>query len=277
MNLESFREWLPPIALRTMQHFVSDLRFRRYDRNDVLQTNLELKGKGGGRRAFLIATGPSLNQEDLTLLCGEDCFTLSNFFLHEDLEIIRPKYHFFVPYHEPLVLENYIEWLREADRKLPAETAIVLGHSGLPLVEKYQLFPARKIHYLYLADVVNTKKVDLTRPVLSPQTGTIMILPVLLYMGYSEIYLLGCDHTVMRDYGGTIHNFYQEGQELRANATTEKSWDGIVNSHVYSMNVFLQYGIYRDLLARQKVVVKNLSKDSWLDCFPSGVLDEVCC
>ena len=42
--------------------------------------------------------------------------------------------------------------------------------------------------------------VDIMKPVLAPQTGPIMALPVLLYMGYSEIYLLGCDHTEMRDY-----------------------------------------------------------------------------
>ena len=276
MNLKTLQDWLPPIALRVMRRIASDFRFSMYDRKDILQTNLELKGRGCGRRAFIIATGPSLNQEDLTLLVGEDCFTLSNFFLHEDLEIVRPKYHFFAPYHQPLILENYIEWLRLADSKLPHSTEIVLGHSVLPLVESYQLFTDRNIHFLYLSENVSMRKVDLLRPVLSPQTGPIMILPFLAYMGYSEVYLLGCDHTVMRDYGKKVQNFYSENLESRENATDEKSWRGIIDSHQYSMNVFLQYRAYRGLFDCQQVLVKNLSKDSWIDCFPFGELKEVC-
>jgi hypothetical protein len=208
-------------------------------------------------------------------LAGEDCFSLSNFFLHDDIDVVRPSYHFFAPYHAPLVLENYIDWLREADRRLPLNTAIVLGHSGLPLVEKYLLFPERTIYYLYLSESVSMKRVDLLKPVMTPQTGTIMILPVLIYMGYSEIYLLGCDHNVLRNYGGRVENFYQASQEIRENATNEKSWVGIVDTHASSMRVFQQYGFYKRIFDQKGILVKNLSRGSWLDSFPFDDLENI--
>jgi hypothetical protein len=275
MNDSVVRDWLPPIALRALHRLSSEIRFSRYNRKDVLQQNLALQGQGRGRRAYLLATGPSLNQEDLTLLAGEDCFSLSNFFLHEHLDIVRPKYHFFAPYHEPLTLENYLSWLREADCKLPAETVIVLGHTGLPLVEEYRLFPGRKVYYLYLSEFVSAQKVALNRPVLSPQTGTIMILPVLVSMGYSEIYLLGCDHTVLRDYRGKITNFYPEELDLRINATNGNCWDDIIQSHNNNLKIFRQYEFYKRIFEKQGAQVWNLSKDSWLDRFPFKSLEDL--
>ena len=86
---------------------------------------------------------------------------------------------------------------------------------------------------------------------MGPQTGPLMILPVLLYMGYKEIFLVGCDHTVLRDYRKTINNFYNNQSDIRVNATDENSWDGIIDSHKQSMNVFVQYEMYKKLLSQK--------------------------
>lgn len=269
------KDWMPPVLLRWLRYLSSNVRFQLHADKTILKSNLTLKGTGAGRRAFLIATGPSLKQEDLSVLAGEDCFTLSNFFLHDELEAVSPKFHFFAPYHEPLVLENYIEWLRAADLKLPVSTGIVLGHSDQPLVKEFDLFPARDIHYLYLSEVPSRSTVDLARPVLAPQTGTIMMLPVLFYMGYSEIYLLGCDHTVLRDYGKRVSNFYPEDQDPRVNATTGDCWHDIVRSHQYSLNIFKQYEFYKRYVDKYNLQVWNLSCDTWLDVFPLKKLEDL--
>jgi hypothetical protein len=97
--------------------------------------------------------------------------------------------------------------MREADIKLPAETQIILGATDEPLVRQYNLFQNRKVHYLYLAYHVKVGKINLEQPILWPQSGPLMILPVLLAMGYEKIYLLGCDHTVLRDFNNVIHIF----------------------------------------------------------------------
>ena len=105
-----------------------------------LSKNRELKDIAFGKRAFLLATGPSIKQQNLTKLEGEYCLSVSNFFLQKDIEIVAPKLHFFASYHEPLVLENYIEWLNLADNTLPKETGIVLGLCNKFLIEEYKLF-----------------------------------------------------------------------------------------------------------------------------------------
>jgi hypothetical protein len=40
-------------------------------------------------------------RKNLKPLAGEDCFSISNFYLHNDIQTINPAFHGFTPYHEP--------------------------------------------------------------------------------------------------------------------------------------------------------------------------------
>jgi hypothetical protein len=84
-----------------------ELEILSYACKDIIQKNRLLKGMGKGKRAFLLAAGSSINQKNLKPLAGEDCFSISNFYLHNDIQTINPAFHGFAPYHEPLILENY--------------------------------------------------------------------------------------------------------------------------------------------------------------------------
>lgn len=229
--------------------------------NPILQRNKELHNIATNKPCFVLATGPSINEQDLTKLEGKDCFSISNFFLHKDIKIIKPKLHFFAPYHEPLILENYIDWLRLADKKLPKETNIVLGLANYGLAKKYNLFPNRKIYYL---DLLNTWDIntDLTKQVIEPQTGPIMILPVLDYMGYSEINLIGQDMNRLKDYQGTTQNFYKN--DPRKNATDGAAWEDIIVELKRTCKMFEQFKAYNDYFKSKGKKLINLSPDSWL-------------
>lgn len=247
-----------------------------YPNKELLGKNIRLKNTGKGKVAFLLATGPSIKNENLKILAGEDCYSASNFFLHEDIKTINPKFHFFAPYHEPLILENYIEWLRKGDRELPAETKIFLGHRACDMVREYNLFANREVYYLYLSQSACSIKADLTKPILGPQTGPLMILPVLIYMGYEKIYLLGCDHTVLRDYKKTTTHFYNADKDIRINANDAAAWGSIILEHKANLNVFAQYDFYKKMIEQnENINVINLSSDSWLDIFDFGSLKEV--
>ena len=111
--------------------FVSSAEYARFylsSNQSLVSQNSELSMSAQGKDAYVLATGPSLKGKDLSFLNGEDCFSVSNFFLHEQIDVVSPKFHFFAPYHKPLILEEYIGWLRESDRVLPRETAIVFRY-----------------------------------------------------------------------------------------------------------------------------------------------------
>ena len=60
-----------------------------FSKKKILQKNKILKNIAKGKVGFLLATGPSINKQDLTKLEKYDCFSLSSFFLHKDLSIIN--------------------------------------------------------------------------------------------------------------------------------------------------------------------------------------------
>jgi hypothetical protein len=235
--------------------------------------NRALRGIGRGRRAFILATGPSIKNQNLELLVGEDTYSASNFYLHPAAERIVPKFHFFAPFHLPMDLNNYVEWLKQADRALPQGTNIFLATATHPLVERDGLFEGREVRYLYLSEFPSTRRVSLDAPVLGPQTVPLMILPVLLYMEYDEIYLIGCDHTVLRDYGRQITNFYPASEDMRVAGSAAPRWGNIESEMLAVLNAFAQYRFYYSLRTRSKIY--NLSEDSWLDVFPRKTFNEV--
>lgn len=242
----------------------------------LIKKNVHLKNNATKRRCFVLTTGPSVNNQDLTLLKGEDCFSVSNFFLHENITDIRPKYHFFAPYHKPLILENYIEWLKMADEKLPPETNIVLATVTEELVSKYNLFKNRKIYYIKLGkfDLDKMKiNVDLTKTLMAPQTGPVMILPVCAYMGYEEIYLIGVDMNRIATFGETTRNFYTK--DPRKNATDKNNWIDIIPEMERTLVMFKQFKKYAEYFKNKNVKFYNLSPKSWLTFIEKKEFNEI--
>jgi hypothetical protein len=273
-SLRLLTDIMPPFLFRRLVNMRAWMLYAKFGNKNRLRANRTLRDSRKGRRAFLLATGPSLKLENLKLLEGEDCYSVSNFFLHEDVELLKPRYHFFAPYHKPLEVDNFVEWLRQCDQALPPETGIAMCHADSWMVKKHGLFTERDVRYMFLQGMF-AGRYDLERVVMKPQTGPIMMLPFLLYMGYSEIYLLGCDHTILRDYGGITENFYDKNEDVRENATNTSDWIGIEPLLNSQLNVFAQYEYYRRAADSKGVRIVNLSRDSWLPVFERATLDRV--
>jgi hypothetical protein len=235
--------------------------FYFYKEKNILKKNISLKDYGRNRRAFLIATGPSIKELDLTLLKDEDCFTLSNAYLHDRIDIINPIFHFFAPFHKPLIKENFISWLKDADDKLPESTKIFLGHKSKDMVTENNIFNRREVNYMYLGSPFYNK-ISLLKQTPSPKTGTQMVLNLLIYMGYEEIYLIGCDHNILKSYGGVREHFYDSSKELRKNV---ENWGDITENLKSELDMFSIYKKYVKLAKKRNIRIVNLSRDSWLN------------
>jgi hypothetical protein len=270
----TLEQWTPPWLFPRLTSSLALLDdFFSKNKIDTL-TNKALKDSKSGD-AFILATGPSLKEQDLSFLYGKDCYSVSNFFLHEKIKNVAPKMHFFTPYHEPLVLAEFISWMRKADKSLPETTAIVLGDSMVKMVTENNLFPNRNLHYLKLRKGAYPEQPNLCRPILSPYTSPLMILPVLFYMGYERVFLLGCDHNTLKDYGKTIENFYDPSKDVRSNATNGKKWDqGIIYTLQEAINVCKQYEYYSELYSTSGKKIYNMSPTSWLDFIPFISIEE---
>ncbi len=164
------------------------------------------------RRCFILATGPSIRTQDLRVLKGETCIAVSNFCVHPQYDLIRPEYYCIPKLSfPPTTVESAVQWFTDITAKM-GEAKMFLAIGDRELVRANGLFPGKAVHYLGFGkswDRVGVQGIDLTRPLPKVQSVPVMALQVAIFMGFKEIYLLGCDHDHLLNYGNSRH-FYEE-------------------------------------------------------------------
>lgn len=147
-----------------------------------------------GERCFIVATGPSLTIEDVEKLKGEICWTCNSGIKLFDKTDWRPEYYAIAdgtvfrrieseldPKEFKAAFYNHkdIKWSGENVFPLPVWVSLVMD------AETRRVIPRswRK----------KRMSLDISRKVFMGGNITNVILQICFYMGFKEIYLLGCD------------------------------------------------------------------------------------
>lgn len=209
-----------------------------------------------GERCFLVGTGPSLKQTDLTLLKDEwvmacngafllkelhiDYFiTVSHYFYKshlEEMRALRCKQRFLPYYLKDLDSEQETSWLNSIEKPDYA------SHSAL---SPYS-FSFDPSHYIYLG-------------------GTVIFpaLQILHFLGFSEVYLLGVDH----NYGipeDDKNNVIVSSDHLNAHFT-DNYYTQATQVHVDFPAMNRGYTLARDVFRKSDKVLKNATPGTKLD------------
>lgn len=218
--------------------------------------------------AVILATGSSINNQDGFWTLQHDFFTLSNAFLHPHIDQIAPLLHAFCAYHPPLLHHEYLDWTRSSLRYLPSTTSLLT-----PLSNRYN------IHQSALA---RTKFVNTVSPriyplfpylpsasfIPVPQSGPLLLLPLLLQAGYTTVLLLGCDHNQLQNYRKDFNHFYPASLDIRSNSSSANGWAPISVELRSLLSLFNNYHAVRKLARYHNASIYNCSPISWLDVFP---------
>lgn len=266
---------LPPFLFDFFLTFLININFYVFSNDKVFVKNKLLKKMTKNKAGVLLATGPSIKHQNLKKLKNFDCFSVSSFFLHKDINLIKPKFHFLAPYHKPILINDWIKWIKLADSSLPKETKIVLSIKDKNRIEKLNLLKNREIFYLYFSSFIKIKKkIDITKPLPSLQTGPLMILPFMIYMGYKTIYLVGCDFDNLKNYGKNIKNFYN--QKLEVKRGSNQPWKmGIIKELENNLRLFNEFNNYKIFCKKNNIKIINLSPNSWLDFFDKQEFNKI--
>lgn len=165
---------------------------------------LQFKNIHSGQRCFVMGNGPSLGKMDLSMLQNEIVFGCNNIFLLFDRIGWRPQYYTCV---DSRVLPDRATEIDDMLKSNPAMRAffpcIVEEHFG-----QRRRYGTRTIlnpgqNRSFFHEVQSSEKYlpasmfspDADRYVVQPFTVAITMLQLAAYMGFSEIYLIGCDTT----------------------------------------------------------------------------------
>src|SRR5262249_26079087 len=161
---------------------------------------------------FILAGGPSIGSQDLRPLRNEVCISTSNFFVHQDFDWIRPEYHCVPTFSSPPHPEAAaVEWFTKMHAAI-GRAALVTDCGNQRVIQNHQLFQGRRIYYMRTGaswDQPLPATVDLTRKVPPAQSVPVTALFLALYLGFGQIYLMGCDHSWLDHFGESRH-FYPE-------------------------------------------------------------------
>ena len=265
---------LPPGIQAIIRSRLNRSRTLTSEKLAVLQRNRALRNRHAGERCFILATGPSIREQDLTLLQGEICFAVSNFFVHPDFATIQPRYYCVAGYHEPITEAAWIEWLREMEAATGAAT-MFFSLNDRERTEHNGLFRGRQVHYLQFGasrDGILRRGIDLARPVLGPQSVPVMALEIAIYMGFRHIYLLGCDHDWILHLHTSTH-FYEESQHALVrqgyNEWSDAPRAGYLERQCqHLISLWQQYKVIQSIAQAKSIRIFNATEGGLLDVFP---------
>lgn len=172
-----------------------------YFRNkSILDKNKELKNKYLGERCFVIGHGPSINQQDLTKLKNEYAFACNHFYLHRQLNIMKPTFYSLI---EPIILNDsfregifpkMIERINFYASK-NSKAVFLLNIQYKKYIEDNNLFSGNNVYYfLFSGFISNRMNLDMVKPNPSGTGSIFFLLSLAKYLGFKKIYIIGCDY-----------------------------------------------------------------------------------
>lgn len=198
---EGFAEKTEIIAGASYRANIEDARYKDcfnfYKYFDIYENQqiLQFKNKYQGKRCFIVATGPSLKMEDLKLLRAkkEYCFGMNKIFYLFDKVDWRPDFYFV---SDPEIMRDYVEEIDKclANYKFAIDLADSFWKSRHDDIIKY--------HGVYGGTGEDIFCEELEKGVSANYTVTYVCMQFAIYMGFTEIYLIGADHS----YNGQIND-----------------------------------------------------------------------
>jgi hypothetical protein len=243
----------------------------------ILSQNDELKNKHAGQRCFILATGPSIKNQDLKPLKDELCISVSNFFMHPDYDLIRPRYHCIAPFHPPITEPAWNAWMRDVEART-AQAILFFALSDKARNSQLGMFAEREKHYLDFRgswEDLQRNGVDLTMPTPAAQSVAIMALQVALFLGCNPIYLLGCDHDWILHMNESRHFYCEDQHALNRMGTSEWFGADFASYCQDCVELWNQYKRLRCIAESKHVMVANATAGGCLDVLPRASYEAV--
>jgi len=245
----------------------------------LLKKNSELHNRHANlKRCFVIGNGPSLKTQDLKPLKDEVTIVCNSFFQHPDHALISPQYYCVGDPTYSADTPNCIAWLREIENKMP-RTNLFFPTQAEALFKKYAIFSNHNVHYVqrtHIAHSAQHVRIDFTKPLnVGVSTGCSIAIPLAVYLGFREIYIIGFDSNWLGALNDASVHFYDTNpyyphfdKTLIEGATMEGE---LLSVHLE----FKSHRLLRKKAALLGARIFNATNGGWLDMYPRVRYEEL--
>jgi hypothetical protein len=237
-----------------------------------VRENRRLRNRHPGRRCFVIGNGPSLGGMDLKALAGEITIAANSFYKHPDAERIGLTYLCIGDPKFMIDEPRAVEWHRIIAAKLPA-ASFMLNPDARALIQKHDLYRNREVFYFRRGVVTEHPELvdfDMAKPInVGNTTGTHLAIPLAVYLGCTEIILLGFDCNWLESYTGSYHFYKSHEQFPEFDALkTDDRWGRYEDHLIFALRDFEAHRIIADRTRQLGISVKNATAGGLLDMYP---------
>lgn len=284
--IKQFYEEKTSVRFRTFVNYYRGYsKFRKHNKElaEIVLRNAEFKDKHKGERCFILGNAPSIKEQDLSLLENEVVMTVNQAARMEDFRKLKTNYHFFIDasFFRLDLSNSGDREIFETMKKIRTEDnnpICFFTWGGYEFARKTQLDEWLDMRYIVFPlefyDGYNLP-IDFTRLVPGFSTVVQMAIYTAIYMGFKEIYLLGCDCTgilsvINTKLGDTDHLLY--GYE-QTKATVTFNNKAIKNNPMedYMLafyNMFRDYRLLGELCKNNGCKLFNATEGGILDSIP---------
>lgn len=242
-----------------------------------LQKNRKFKDAYIGHRCFIVGTGPSVKKQNLGVLKNEYVFTVNTGYKLQDFSKMHSNFHVLVDgmyFSTQTEHKEQIEFVEELKSIRKEVTFFFPYRKSIDFVRKYNLEEELNIAYLEEDMRSYWTKEDIDFTTLTPLTGTVVLTAVLLaiYMGFSEIYLLGCDCTdIFTSIGSKIQDASMVTYAWDNDANQQKRLENTLGKRSLESIYHVQYIKFKNF--RHINDICNSLGIKLYDCTQAGLLD----
>ena len=256
----------------------------------TLDMNKEFENKYAGKRCFILGNGPSLKDEDLSVLKDEYVFTVNQFARKENFEEVKSNFHlwvdpvfFKIDHHNTGDLELLNTMVKISDNN--PDVVCFYPYVQIDFVKRFKLDEKLNIRYFMPHEKMSfymSRKIRWDKYV--PKFGTIVqyCISLAIYMGFKEIYLLGCDCTSLlvnfksaldenddKDYAYSLSENEKKRMKKMVSDTKLENYISI------TLELFRDYRLLYEYCNNNGIKLVNCSCKTVLDSIPRIPLKEV--
>lgn len=231
-----------------------------------------LGGLYTGERCFLVGNGPSLKAEDLDMIVDEISFGCN--FVHKIYAQTqwRPTYHFISD--SSTVRTACWDIVRNQD--LQRTTMVIRDFAYQKMLikpKKAIIAPSISIDEYYVSDNF------LAYHYISHATVMSMMLEAAMYMGFSEIYLIGVDATTSSDKGGNFSaNYFTPQQRAKLDKMKKKAiknYDVATRRKEIAERQRMVYSKIKEAAEAKGIHIYNATRGGELEVFDRVNFDDI--
>lgn len=245
-----------------------------------------------GERCFILGNGPSLDKVDVSLLKNEYIFGVNQITDSAVFDKLKINYWvcFDTAFLKVLDKESFETKFLNTESKLDA-CFFDIGFKDF--IEKNNICEEQSMYYIlnripYCRTNVKEKlfkKVSLDKFVLSPYTVVIESILIAIYMGFKEIYLLGCDETALLYIMNKLSEVADNTVEHHIKFKTNDISDEVVTNHMNSNGLTWeieaeyirqkQFSLISEYCAEHNIKLCNLTENTLIEGISRDLLTNI--